>query len=91
MNAVVSKYVLFDSDRLNRQSNADNMHIVIGVVVSVLIIFVGGSIIHVILWRRKKSTTLQVPSGKVSLVNASNTYFPHPSKKMSYVKWDDIY
>lgn len=90
MNAVVSKYVLFDSDRLNRQSNADNMPIVIGVVVSVLII-VGGSIIHVILWRRKISTTLQVPSGKVSLVNASNTYFPHPSKKMSYVKWDDIY
>lgn len=90
MNAVVSKYVLYDSDRLNRQSNADNMPIVIGVVVSVLII-VGGSIIHVILWRRKISTTLQVPSGKVSLVNASNTYFPHPSKKMSYVKWDDIY
>lgn len=90
MNAVVSKYVLFDSDRLNRQSNADNMPIVIGVVVSVLII-VGGSIIHVILWRRKISTTLQVPSGKVSLVNASNTYFPHPSKKRSYVKWDDIY
>lgn len=90
MNAVVSKYVLFDSDRLNRQSNADNMPIVIGVVVSVLII-VGGSIIHVILWRRKISTTLEVPSGKVSLVNASNTYFPHPSKKMSYVKWDDIY
>lgn len=90
MNAVVSKYVLFDSDRLNRQSNADNMPIVIGVVVSVLII-VGGSIIHVILWRRKISTTLQVPSGKVSLVNASNKYFPHPSKKMSYVKWGDIY
>lgn len=90
MNAVVSKYVLFDSDRLNQQSNADNMPIVIGVVVSVLII-VGGSIIHVILWRRKISTTLQVPSGKVSLVNASNTYVPHPSKKMSYVKWDDIY
>lgn len=80
MNAVVSKYVLFDSDRLNRQSNADNMPIVIGVVVSVLII-VGGSIIHVILWRRKISTTLQVPSGKVSLVNASNTYFPHLSKR----------
>lgn len=90
MNSVVSKYVLFDSDRLNRQSNADNMPIVIGVVVSVLII-VGGSILHVILWRRKISTTLQVPSGKVSLVNASDTYFPHPSKKMSYVKWDDIY
>lgn len=59
MNAVVSKYVLFDSDRLNRQSNADNMPIVIGVFVSVLII-VGGSITHVILWRRKISTTLQV-------------------------------
>lgn len=90
MNAVVSKYVFFDSDRLNRQSNADNMPIVIGVVVSFLII-VGGSIIHVILWRRKISTTLQVPSGKVPLVNVSNTYFPHPSKKMSNVKWDDIY
>lgn len=40
------------------------MPIVIGVVVSVVIIF-AGSIIHVILWRRKTSTTIQIPSGKV--------------------------
>lgn len=46
------------------------MPIVVGVVVSVVIIF-GGSIIHVILWKRKIRATLQVPSGKVSLVNIS--------------------
>lgn len=63
--------MIFDSDRLNRQSNGDNIPIVIGVVVSVLIIF-GGSIIHVILWKRKTDTTLQIPSGKVSIVSASN-------------------
>lgn len=49
-------------DRLNCQSYGDNTPIVVGVVVSVVIIF-GGSIIHVILWRRKTGTTLQVPSG----------------------------
>lgn len=48
------------------------MPIVIGVVVSVVIVF-AGSIIHVILWRRKTGTTLQSLSGKVSLVNASKT------------------
>lgn len=46
------------------------MPIVVGVVVSVVIIF-GGIIIHVILWRRKTGTTLQIPSGKVPLVNIS--------------------
>lgn len=63
--------MLFDSDRLNCQLNGDNRPIVIGVVVLVLIIF-GGSIIYVILWKRKTGTTLQIPSGKVSLVSASN-------------------
>lgn len=48
------------------------MPIVIGVVVSVGIVF-AGSIIHVILCRRKTGTTIQNLSGKVSLVNASKT------------------
>uniref|UniRef100_A0A8W8NQ34 Uncharacterized protein n=1 Tax=Magallana gigas TaxID=29159 RepID=A0A8W8NQ34_MAGGI len=49
-------------DRLNCQSYGDTIPIVVGVAVSVVIIL-GGSIIHVILWRRKTGTTLQVPSG----------------------------
>lgn len=47
------------------------MPIVVGVVVSVVIVF-GGIIIHVILWRRKTGTTLQIPSGKVSIISGSN-------------------
>lgn len=63
--------MLFHSDRLNCQSYGDNTPIVVCVVVSVVIIL-GGSIIHVILWKRKTDTTLQIPSGKVSIVSGSN-------------------